>query len=220
MVVKDLIRPIPGVQRLSLLRQRVQFRGSAEFWEQTYARGGTSGSGSYGSLAQGKAEFLNSFVHEHRVQSVVEFGCGDGNQLSLSEYERYIGLDVSPAAIRLCQHRFANDPTKSFFLYDGACFVDRTGLFSADLALSLDVIYHLVEDEIFETYMTHLFNAGQQYVVVYATNGLIHDAAPHVRHRCFASWVDRNRPEWRLTQVRDGPSTGSGRADFFVYEPL
>lgn len=218
MAVKDLIRPIPGVQRLSLLRQRVQFSGSAKFWEHTYARGGTSGSGSYGVLADGKAEFLNSFVHDHEVHSVIEFGCGDGNQLSLADYGCYIGLDVSPAAIRLCQSRFANDPAKSFFLYDGTCFIDRAGLFTADLALSLDVIYHLIEDEVFETYMTHLFRASKRYVIVYATNGPAHDPAPHVKHRCFSSWVDKNCSEWRLTAAIEGPGTGPGRADFFVYE--
>jgi SAM-dependent methyltransferase len=220
MAIKDLIRPIPGVQRLSLLRQRVQFTGSVNFWEQRYARGGTSGPGSYGSLAYGKAEFLNSFVQDHGIRSVIEFGCGDGNQLSLADYASYTGLDVSQAAIRLCHRRFANDRTKSFFLYDGTCFVDCAGLFTADLSLSLDVIYHLVEDEIFETYMTHLFGAGQRYVVVYATNGIINGSAPHVRHRCFSSWVDRNCPEWRLAQVTDGPGPEVRRADFFVYERL
>ena len=160
MTVKDLVRPLPGVRRLSLLRQRLSFGGSAPFWDRNYARGGTSGAGSYGTLGTAKAEFLNAFVREHGVRSVTEFGCGDGHQLSLADYPRYIGLDVSRAAIALCKRRFADDPTKSFFLYDGSCFVDRAGLFTSDLAISLDVIYHLVEDPVFETYMTHLFAAG------------------------------------------------------------
>src|SRR5256886_6775013 len=41
------------------------------------------------------------------------------------------------SAIALCQRRFADDPAKSFFLYDGTCFTDRAGMFTADLALSL-----------------------------------------------------------------------------------
>jgi hypothetical protein len=220
MTVKDLVRPIPGRRQLSLLRQRLQFSGSAMFWEQRYARGGTSGPGSYGILAHRKAVFLNEFVREHGVRSVIEFGCGDGNQLSLADFPNYIGLDVSQAAIGLCQHRFASDPTKSFFLYDGSCFVDRTGLFTADLAISLDVIYHLVEDATFEAYMAHLFGAGQRYVLVYATNAEIRDDAPHVRHRCFSSWIDKNCPQWRLVQVTDGPGSGPRRADFYVYDRL
>jgi SAM-dependent methyltransferase len=218
--VKDLVRPFPGVRQLSLLRQRMGFTGSASFWERQYARGDTSGPGSYGWLGEAKARYLNNFVSDHDVQSVIEFGCGDGHQLSLAEYPRYVGLDVSRTAIELCKLRFADDLGKSFFLYDGSCFVDHAGLFAADLALSLDVVYHLIEDQVFETYMTHLFTAGLRYVVVYATNSEIRDDAPHVRHRCFTAWVEDNHPKWCLRQIIPGPNTGPRRADFFVYKRL
>jgi len=217
-MLKDMIRPLPGFRQLSLLRQRLHFDGSAAYWEQTYARGGTSGPGSYGALARGKADFLNRFVESRDIQSVIEFGSGDGNQLSLATYPRYVGLDVSRSAIELCKSRFAGDPDKSFFLYDSSCFVDHAALFKADLALSLDVVYHLVENAVFETYMTHLFDAAHRYVVVYATNGDIRDDAPHVRHRSFSLWVESNRPQWSLTDVVEGPSSGPRRADFYVYE--
>lgn len=220
MTVKDLVRPLPGVRQLSLLRQRIGFRGSAAFWEQNYARGGTSGMGSYGALAEAKAAFLNAFVREHGVGSVIEFGCGDGHQLSLAGYPRYVGLDVSRAAIQMCQRRFAGDPAKSFFLYDGACFADRAGLFTADLAISLDVIYHLTEDQVYNAYLGHLFSAGDQFVVLYATNTEMPGTAPHVRHRRFTRWVNAQCPQWRLTGVTPGPNPGPGRADFFVYERL
>lgn len=217
MTVRDLIRPVPGVRRASLLRQRLHFRGSTAFWEQNYARGYTSGIGSYGAAAERKAEFLNSFVREHGVRSVVEFGCGDGNQLSLASYPRYVGLDVSRTAIALCRQRFADDPAKSFFLYDGACFVDHAELFSSDLAISLDVIYHLVEDEVFESYMGHLFAAAKRFAVVYSTDEEMTGTAPHVRHRVFSSWVQENCPQWQLVRVTRGPNAGPGRADFFAY---
>jgi SAM-dependent methyltransferase len=218
MTVKDLVRPIPGVRQLSLLRQRIDFTGSAAWWERRYARGGTSGPGSYGALARGKAEFLNEFVRSKGVQSVIEFGCGDGNQLSLAQYPSYVGLDVSRTAIELCMRKFAHDPHKSFFLYDSSCFLDRASLFKADLALSLDVVYHLVEEPVFEAYMAHLFDAAHKYVVVYGTNGPIRDDAPHVLHRPFSSWVDNNCPRWQLKEVAEGPALGPRRADFFAYE--
>ena len=218
MTVKDLVRPIPGVRQLSLMRQRLGFAGSAAFWEHTYENGGTSGDGSYGQFAGAKAEFLNTFVRDHGVDSVIEFGCGDGNQLSLARYPRYVGLDVSRAAVRICRDKFAADPTKSFFLYDGSCFVDRAGLFTADLAISLDVIYHLVEDTVFETYMADLFAASRHYVVIYASNTFIPGTAPHVRHREFSIWVDQHCPQWQLIHVEPGINPEPGRADFFVYE--
>jgi SAM-dependent methyltransferase len=218
MTVKDLVRPLPGVRRLSLMRQRVVFRGSAWYWERRYARGGTSGAGSYDAAAGAKAVFLNEFVRRHGVGSVIEFGCGDGNQLSLADYPRYIGVDVSRSALELCQRRFADDPTKSFFLYDGACFTDRLGLFTADLALSLDVIYHLTEDRVFQTYIKHLFAAAAKYVIVYATNAESRDTAPHVRHRHFTPLIEAHCADWRLLEVTQGPGSGSHRADFFTYQ--
>jgi SAM-dependent methyltransferase len=220
MTVRDLVRPVPGVQRLSLLRQRIGFRGSAQYWERNYACGGTSGPGSYGALAEGKAAFLNAFVDERGVGSVIEFGCGDGHQLSLARYPRYVGVDVSRTAIGLCRRQFAHDGTKSFFLYDDACFVDRAGLFTAELALSLDVIYHLTEDAVFEAYMQHLFAAAGRFVIVYATNAEMGGTAPHVRHRRFTDWVDARCPEWQLSEVTPGPNSGPGRADFFTYKQV
>ena len=59
MTIRELVRPLPGVRQISLLRQRVAFNDSAHFWEENYAKGGTSGSGSYGALAEGKSAFLN-----------------------------------------------------------------------------------------------------------------------------------------------------------------
>ena len=218
--IRDLLRSLPGARRLSLLRQQLSFTGSASYWERNYTQGGTSGDGSYGALAAAKAEFLNTFVRDHCLRSVTEFGCGDGHQLSLADYPRYVGLDVSRTAIRLCKRQFFDDPTKSFFLYDGTCFVDQAGLFAADLAISLDVIYHLIEDLVYESHMAHLFAAGQRYVVVYATNVTMSGAAPHVRHRQFSSWVKSNYPQWRLVQVVRGPNSEPGRADFFIYERL
>ena len=220
MSVKGLIRPLPGARQLSLFRQQLSFRGSAPYWERSYARGWTSGDGSYGAFGQAKAHFLNTFVGEHAVQSVVELGCGDGNLLSMANYPRYLGLDVSATAIELCMRKFAVDPAKSFLLYDGAHFTDNARFITADLALSLDVVYHLIEEPVFETYMANLFRAGQRFVIVYSTNDILRDTAPHVRHRIFTSWVDSNCPDWRLAKVTPGPGVEPARSDFFVYEKL
>lgn len=215
MPLRNLVHPLPGLQQLSWIRQRVGFRDSASYWERRYAAGGNSGDGSSGDLAAGKAEFLNDFVRDHRIGSVIEFGCGDGNQLSLADYPRYVGLDVSPTAIIESERRFADDATKSFFRYDGTCFVDHGNIFSADLALSLDVVYHLVENEVFDTYMSHLFGAGRRFVIVYSSNTARTGTAPHVRHRTFSTWVTAHRPAWILERAVPGPA--GSPADFFVY---
>lgn len=195
------------------------FNGSADYWESRYRKGRDSGSGSYGQLAAFKAETLNRFVRDHAIETVIEFGCGDGAQLSLAEYPRYHGIDVSSAGILRCRARFAGDSTKSF----GPPGSQRDAPY--DLALSLDVVYHLVEASVFEAYMRDLFAAARRFVIVYSSNDDIAVPEPHIRHRKFTDWVDANKPEWRLCETianrypfdpRDPDNTSF--ADFYIFE--
>src|SRR5262245_34936259 len=95
-----------GTNRLRRLAARADeaFDATA-YWDRRYAAGGTSGDGSYGHLAAFKARVLSTFVAENAITSCIEFGCGDGNQLGLIPWPRYIGLDVSVAAVTRCINR-------------------------------------------------------------------------------------------------------------------
>jgi SAM-dependent methyltransferase len=190
-------RRILRLLRLAPRRISGEFEGSGSYWEKRYIAGGNSGPGSYGDLATFKAKILNEFIAAENVPSVIEFGCGDGHQLSLARYPRYLGLDVSGAAIASCRTLFADDPSKAFGMMQNFKG-DR-----ADTILSLDVIYHLVEDTIFEKYMTTIFDCAQRWVVIYSSNfdGLDESLAEHVRHRKFTSWIAANRPEWYCADV-------------------
>jgi hypothetical protein len=143
-------------------------------------------------LAQFKAAFINSIVKDKNIHSVIEFGCGDGNQLSLALYTTYIGLDVAAKAIKLCQQRFAHDSSKRFLLYD--CQTGLNEPLYCDLSLSLDVIYHLIEDDVFDLYMTRLFQYARSHVIIYSSNSEQPSPDPHVRHRRFSSWVANKQP--------------------------
>ena len=57
---------------------------------------------------------MNKFVEEHGIIDVLEWGCGDGNQLSLAKYPRYIGIDVSKTAVNMCCQKYMGDDTKQF----------------------------------------------------------------------------------------------------------
>lgn len=173
--------------------RRLAFPGSASYWETVYRQGGTSGPGSYGRLAEFKAEILNDFVRSTNIRTVIEFGCGDGAQLELAAYPEYVGVDVATGSIDRCRLRFANDPTKHFYVADA--LPKSVGMF--DLALSLDVIFHLVEDRVFDSYMRSLFSRSQGHVVIYASNYDALPQAPHVRHRKFTAWVAKNARDWQ-----------------------
>jgi hypothetical protein len=196
------------------------FESSAEYWEQRYRKGGNSGPGSYAHLAEFKAEILNEFVRQHDVHTVMEFGCGDGNQLMLANYPQYVGYDVSLRAVQLCRAKFAGDPTKRF--EEVASWNGER----AELSLSLDVIFHLVEDMVFEDYMRNLFAAGERFVGIYAGNSerSQQPGAPHVKHRRFSDWIDAHAQDWTLIEHVPNrfPDNGNYRstsfAEFFFYE--
>jgi SAM-dependent methyltransferase len=187
----------PTLQRTAgLIRNQPAFLTSAQYWEDRYRLGGNSGAGSYNRLAQFKSAVLNDFVQRTRVTSIIEFGCGDGAQLGLAKYPSYIGVDISPKAIDMCRQRYGDDLSKAFFTTK-TLPLDA----SADLALSLDVIYHLVEDLVFDTYMHQLFKTAQRFVVIYASNRDEVISTKHVRHRQFTQWVECNRRDWDLMET-------------------
>ena len=222
--MKHLIKSIPVIGTFA---QRVcppkEFSGTDSYWETRYAKGGDSGSGSHGQLAEFKAKVINTFVKEQHINSVIEFGCGDGNQLALAAYPNYIGLDISRTALLKCLNRFQNDKTKSFYLYDSRVFADNARLFRSELALSLDVIYHLVEDQLYLQYMNHLFESAIRFVVIYSSN---FDARQnhHERRRRFTDWIHNQRREWQLLQTIKNPYPNDRKhvestslSDFYIY---
>ncbi len=196
------------------------FNDSRNYWIDRYANGGNSGSGSYGDLAEFKAEIINDLVIKHNIKSVIEFGCGDGNQLMSAVYSEYVGFDVSPDAIMQCRKKYKYDTTKDFRTiaeYDGE---------TADLSLSLDVIYHLVEDHVFEDYMMKLFNASKRYVIIYSSNTEkpISGKSNYIKHRKFTNWIESHIENWKLIKQIPNkyPFDGNWRetsfADFYFYK--
>ena len=230
--IKRLIKRIPAIgPALAYARNQSRinkpptpkvptaFEGSAPYWESRYRAGGDSGTGSSGRLAEFKAEIINEFVAKEGISSVIEFGCGDGRQLLLARYPNYLGVDISETVVERSRARFAENPSFQFITldqYDGK---------SADVALSLDVIFHLIEDEVFDSYMTTLFNASERFVIVYSSNydSESTEHAPHFRSREFTVWAAAHRPEWQLIRHIPNryPFNGDGRetsvSDFFIF---
>lgn len=167
---------------------------SKEYWEKRYAEGGNSGSGSYNRLAEFKAEVMNEFVKENDVLSVIEWGCGDGNQLSLMRYQQYLGLDVSKTTVEACWKHFEGDASKEFCVIDDSLRIDR----QFDLSISLDVIFHLVEDNVYERYMSNLFSCSKKYVCIYAKDEDLRPGPKHMRFWKFSDYISKAFPEWEL----------------------
>ena len=58
---------------------------------------------SYNKLANFKATIINEFFLYIEINSVIEYGCGDGNYFKFAEYPFYIVFDVSSAALSVCK---------------------------------------------------------------------------------------------------------------------
>lgn len=199
------------------------FINSKQYWEDRYVSNRNSGAGSYGRLADFKAQIINQFVKDNNLSTIIEFGCGDGHQLSLARYPNYVGFDVSEKALNICRKKFKKDVTKSFF----SIFDDTKKYIMAELTLSLDVIYHLVEDKVFHDYMTRLFNSSNQFVIIYSSNYESY-LAKHVRCRQFTDWISKHvADDWELqTFIRNkypfdaSNPNHTSMADFYIYKKL
>ena len=193
-----------------------RFHDSGSYWEQRYASGGTSGAGSYGVAAQWKARVVNDWVGKFGITSVVDLGCGDGNQLTLADYPRYLGLDRSASAVISCIRKFHNDPSKSFLRYDPETTFDPAGWLKADAALSLEVIFHLVEDDIRDDYLRRLFASADQFVIICSSDRSDIAQEPHERHQAFTPWVEKNAPGWTLMERIAPPAEAEMVAELFL----
>lgn len=197
------------------------WKGSAVYWEERYIGGGNSGSGSYNRLAEFKAEIINEFVEKKAIKTVVEWGCGDGNQLVLAKYPKYIGYDVSKRAIAICKERFKKDTSKIFKWCGNETILNEN---IGDLAISLDVIYHLVEEDIYHMYMDRLFHSSRKYICIYSCN-FTYIPALHVKCRKFTDYIEQNFKEWKLIRFvpnrypyEENNSDNTSWSDFYFYE--
>lgn len=191
-------------------------RKSSAYWENRYRTGGNSGVGSYGEVAQFKAEVINRLIDSYNIQSATELGCGDGNQLGMFRFPRYIGMDISGNAVSICQRNYAHDNTKSFVQYRPAEIPLEP--YRSEMALSLDVIYHLIEESLFDRYMRDLFSLARQFVVIYSSDSEGNDGLiPQYKNRTFTRWIGENVEGWDLVERINNPHTNLSGADFFIY---
>lgn len=152
-----------------------------------------SGAGSQGRLAVRKAHLVNTLVADVHAESLLDLGCGDGRVARLIDVPHYIGLDPAPAAIELCREQLTG--AGEAHIYDPYDELAET----ADIAVSLDVIFHL-DDDLYERHLHHLFQNAQRAVGIYSTDGLAPSEAAHVQHHAVSADVTSRFPEWLLTE--------------------
>ncbi|GAA0356844.1 class I SAM-dependent methyltransferase [Bacillus horti] len=191
-----------------------------KYWENTYQTGGTSGDGSYGVLAAFKAEVINTLCLKHGVQKVIEFGCGDGNQLQLMNYPEYLGLDVASSSIKLCAEKFKEDDSKSFLQYVPGAFVNK-GFLQADLVVCLDVLYHITDEEDFKATLQDIFQASTQFVILYTriTDGTDPQVIDTIKDRDIMSYLSQFS-DFKIVEIIPQRYKELSSADFIIFRKV
>ncbi len=168
----------------------------ANYWETRYKNGNDSGWGSHDIKSVSfKADFVNGVIKKYNVKTVCELGCGDGNQLKeFTGYEKYYGYDISETIIKKTRSIYVNDDSKIFYEQMNDVLKNKY-----DLVLSLDVIYHLVNDSIFHEYMSNLFLLSSMVCLFTTNHDFYNNVNPsHIRNRNVSKYVNDVKPEFKL----------------------
>lgn len=183
---------------------------TASYWERRYARGGNSGAGSRGREADYKAERVSQILGRYRIRSLLDLGAGDGYvaaRLLLGDCH-YLGVEPSDSARALA--RIAAPHLE---------FVPSIPARPApgfDCCLSMDVVFHLLDDAQTAAYFAELFGWSDRYVLIYGTCAPSpRPTAPHVRHHDWRPFVPR---EFKPLPITIPPPRGTDFKTFYLLE--
>ena len=186
------------------------------YWTNRYKTGGNSGAGSYNDLYILKRDIINDIISKKDIKSIIDFGCGDGNQIKEINIKKYIGFDIADSSINICKKKYNDDKTKEFYNYN---MINSIDMKSANLTLSLDVLYHILEDDLFIDYIKNLFNYSNNYVLIYSSN-VKGTKNQHIYTRKFTDYISNLFPNWQLIKKIDQKYPTKSSADFYLYKKL
>jgi len=93
------------------------------------------------------------------------------------------------------------------------------------MSISMDVIFHLLEDQIFYEYMEDLFLLAERYVVIYNSNHEEYTKWSEYRHRNFISYIQEKISGWELYQYipnrypyKIGEEETTSASDFYIFK--
>lgn len=157
-----------------------------EYWDGRYKERLGSGEGSRGDLLEYKAKYLNDLFKKYEVESVFDFGCGDGYLANLLECKQYFGVDISQHAAQQCRE-LVKKPNFVFeqghFGNYGADVIKRkfNNLFGVDVdaVMCIDVLYHIMDENLVEIVLQSMFGAKAKIVITYTIPNKNMDGKKH-----------------------------------------
>lgn len=144
-----------------------------QYWNNRYAAGGNSGYGSYDEQLDKKLKWLSGLD----IKYISEIGCGDfnfSNRLTkLYPGVGYIGQDISNVVV---------ERNNSLFPYSFTS--DISELPGADLVMCIDVLFHVLDDDEYESLLKSIERKWTKYLAITAYEE-VQSAGSHLKVRKF-----------------------------------
>jgi len=129
------------------------------YWDRRYLSGASSGGGSVGRTRDWKWGLIDEHV-EISGKSVLDVGCGDLSFWENRDCKRYTGLDFSDVVI---EKNLLRRPDWSFRCTDASEPADL----STQIVLCLDVLFHVLEDPVYEGILRNLSRWTEEKLFIY-----------------------------------------------------
>ena len=108
--------------------------------------------------------YINNFIKEHNIKSLLDFGCGDFNIGSKLNIDMYYGVDISKDLIEYNKLKYEDELHK--FIFNNESY---NNLPSTDLIIIKEVLQHLDNDKIKEI-LDHLIHITNKYIIIFDTS--------------------------------------------------
>lgn len=158
------------------------------YWNNRYEKGGNSGAGTSGDEFALKVKELRK-LNSEAIATIVDVGCGDlrlGKAvMGMFPFAFYWGLDSSDFAIRRAQEEKMNPKRVGFLAIDNLNFTQR-----GDLVLCIDVLFHQLEDQVYDAMIEKLKNIYNKYLVLteYSDKVIGQNTDRYIKYRKFDPW--------------------------------
>lgn len=182
------------------------------YWNRRYQRGSGSSFEPHEGVINFETGLINEFIKKHEIKSVLDMGCGDGSVFQrLRNLPIYHGMDISSIIIARMQQKYEKDDSRMFF--EPHTMPD----YYYDLVISIDTIYHLVNDHEYIDYLEKLEKKCKNYLIISSTNYNAYYGGGYIRHRAFLK--DIKDLGFKLLKKVDSPFD-TDQCGYFVFEKL
>jgi 2-polyprenyl-3-methyl-5-hydroxy-6-metoxy-1,4-benzoquinol methylase len=187
-----------------------------KYWQEWYSAGNNSGQGSMGELLEFKAAFINK--HLEGVNSVFDFGCGDGSLSRLLNIENYFGIDVSKEIVSKCNKQ----KKKTNHNYEQASFIDINPEFikskiQPEALMCIDALYHVMDNSVVDKTLENLFSGISPLVILYTipNEKMSGEKIGAINFYDNSKKLSKITQDWKL--VEETKPRGISGAAFFVW---